>query len=260
MSYRNTKFSYELDKDILTIKTDLGYILKYKLNLDVQVDPFTKYDDNLPDFVVTPQVEFQEQKVTKQAIPFKQLATKLSKENLIKNTNFSFIHVGFIYSPGDPNNHRWMINAFDKDNNFLFNFIGDNIKMNCPFSTVSWQDGIWHGRFIIDKKDITSIFEPKPGNFIIKGKSKLNPKIEPIKEKIDKISVRYNIEQNLWYCDYKYKNNQIGSYPTKHLICDVPFEGNIDRNHSKPKVTAELKAKDIKGISVGLDRVVIKKK
>ena len=103
--------------------------------------------------------------------------------------------------------------------------------------------------------------QPKEGHFILNGKGSIGDhKVQPITEKIDNISLRFNPNENMWYCDYMLKDKVIGSIPCKDIICDVPFIGKVDKNHEKPKVTAELKKKDILGTSMALNAMIIKKK
>ena len=174
---------------------------------------------------------------------------------------YDHVQIGFIYNDGDQHNHRWMLNFMDVNNNTLFNYIGDDVQVNCAFTTMSWEDGSWHGRFVVYKKDITQLIEPEEGKFILTGTGDIgNHNLAPLDKDIDSMSLRYNSNTNMWNCDLKSKGEKVGEYPAKTLICDVPFKGSINRSNSKPKVTAELNVKDIAGVSVAMNALIIKKR
>ena len=83
--------------------------------------------------------------------------------------------------------------------------------------------------------------------------------VTKVDKEVDILSLRYDIYKNTWYCDFMKKGKNVGSTPCKNIICDVPFEGKVDNSTDKPKVTAEIKAKNVKGISIALNALIIKK-
>jgi len=247
------------NEHIIEIKTETGHIIKFKIIPKVFIDI---ENDKEPFYFVNFDNDYQGVETPKGSMSLKEIAKKYKNTNLLTSEMvYDHIQIGFIYAEGDPNNHKWMLNFMDVNNKHLFNYIADNVKVNCPFSTMSWEDGVWHGRFVVAKKDIEILDEVKPGEFVLTGKGDIgNQIVQSIKEDFDHISLRYNIHENTWYCTYMKDNKEIGSIPCKNIICDVPFEGNVDRSPSKPKVTAIIKKEDISGISIALNALIIKKK
>lgn len=250
-----------IGNDEIILQTETGHIVKFKLKSSLLVD-LDNNEDGMPYFFMNLGSDYILTKKNNNAMSLEDIGDKYSNVNIIPHgLDYDHIQIGFIYSDGDPNNHKWMINFMDVNNQYKHGYIGTNIKMNCPFTTTSWEDGVWHGRFIVYKKDVIELIENKQGSFILNGSGDIGShNVNPIEEKIDAVSLRYNINTNMWYCDLKKDEKKVGEIPCKNIICDVPFEGNVDKSSSKPKVTAEIKLKDIKGISMALNALIIKKK
>ena len=246
------------DEQIIEIKTETGHIIKFKVRPKVFIDIDNEKE---PFYFVNFDNEYEGVEVPKGSMKLKEIRKKYKNVNLLSSDMiYDHIQIGFVYAEGDPNNHRWMMNFMDVNNKHLFNYIADNVKVKCPFSTMSWEDGNWHGRFVIAKKDIDILDEVKPGEFILTSKEDIGEQsVQEIKEDFDFLSLSYNTNDNMWYCRYMKDDKEIGSIPCKNIICDVPFEGNVI-HAQKPKVTAHLKKEDIKGISLALNSLIIKKK
>lgn len=245
------------DEHFIEIKAETGHIIKFKIIPKVFIDIDNEQE---PFYFVNFDNQYEGVETPKGSMSLKEIRIKYKNKNLLTpEMVYDHIQIGFIYAEGDQNNHRWMLNFMDVNNKHLFNYIGDNVKVNCPFSTMSWEDGVWHGRFVVAKKDIDELLELEAGKFVLNGKGNIGEQtVQSIQEDYDHLNLRYNIYENTWYAMYMKDNKEIGSIPCKNIICDVPFEGNIDRSNSKPKVTAILKKEDIKGISVALNSLIIK--
>lgn len=246
--------------DKIEVLTETGHVISFKVRKEILVD-LDNEESKLPFFSVAFDTNYIETKVKKNHINLKQIKKKYKNANiLIKEKEYDHIQLGFVYTNAeDPYNNTWMLNFMDVNNKFLFGFNGTSIKLKCPFTTTSWKDGVWHGRFVIYKKDVKELIEPKQGHFVLKGSGNIgNHDVTPIKNNVEVISLRYNIYENTWYCEYLKKDKVIGSTPCKNIICDVPFEGKIDMSATKPKVTVEIKAKNVKGISIALNALIIK--
>lgn len=252
-----------ITKEKITIKTETGHEISFTLIPRVFVDLDAKTDDKKPFFYVTFDHEYIGTINGSKPMTSKAIRKKFIKVNLLtENSVYDHIQLGFVYADDkDPDNHKWMLNFMDVNNNFLFGYNANKVKLNCPFTTVSWEDGVWHGRFVIYKKDVEELTEPEPGYFVLKGSGNIGTHIlTPIEKGIESISLRYNIFSNTWYCEYIQNGKIVGTTPCKNIICDVPFIGKVDLSNDKPKVTAELKVKDIKGISIALNALIIKAK
>jgi len=260
MRYKPTKFEL-LSSNLLELKTETGHIVKFKLEPQLSTD-IDNEDNGNPFFYLNLTPVYEGVETTPESLSLEKVKEKLTSRNLLHESfNYDHIQVGFIYAEGDPNNHRWMLNFMDDKNKYIFGFIADNVKLNCPFTTTSYEDGVWHGRLVVRKESVEELIETEQGNFELYGKGDIgNQNVTPLDEKIDKVALRYNIYSNMWYAELKSKDEKIGEIPCKNVICDVPFEGNIDRSHSKPKVTAELNVKDIAGTSLALNALIIKRK
>ena len=79
-NYRRIKG--KLDHNILTVDTEFGYKLIYRLKPIVSMDAETQYDDNLPDFVVDFIPEFISMEPNKK-LTRKKLAKELRERNII---------------------------------------------------------------------------------------------------------------------------------------------------------------------------------
>lgn len=259
MLYKPVKSS--LSNNYIEIKTETNHIIKFKITPKVSVD-LDNEENGKPFFYVTFDNEYIEVLNDKKSISLDSIRKQYKFKNLLTpELVYDHIQIGFIYANEDPNNHRWMLNFMDVNNKHLFNYIGDNIKVNCPFTTISWEDGIWHGRFVVYKKDVLELTEPTSGQFILSGLGNIGDHIvNPIKDDVDNVSLRYNIHTNMWYCDLIKDKKIIGEIPCKNIISDVNFEGSVDKSSSKPKVSAILKIEDIKGISMALNALIIKRK
>jgi len=248
--------------DYLEIKTETGHIIKYKIEPEVLVD--IDAEENTPYFSTALTTKYKGIESDEKSLSIKEIKGKYEKTNIINpKLEYDHIQLGFIYSNNkDPNNHMWMLNFMDVNNNFVASYNGVTVKLNCPFSTTSWEDGNnWHGRFVIAKKDVKELLEPKQGEFVLNGYGDIGDhKVTSLEKGIQSLSLRYNTFDNTWYCEYIKKGKIVGSTPCKNIICDVPFVGKVDRTHEKPKVTAELKGKDIKGIAIALNALIIKRK
>lgn len=260
LRYRPTKFEF-VSGDELILKTETGHIVKFRLKPELSTD-IDNEDNGNPFFYLTLTPEYTGVEPLENALNLKQVSEKLTRRNLLNNDlDYDHIQVGFVYAEGDPNNHRWMLNFMNGSNKYIFGFIADNVKLNCPFTTTSWEDGIWHGRFVIQKKDVEELIETDEGNFELYGKGDIGQQqVTPLEDKVNKISLRYNIYSNMWYAELKNNDEKIGEIPCKNIICDVPFEGNIDRTFPKPKVTADLDINQVAGTSLALNALIIKRK
>lgn len=244
----------------IRIQLETGHIVNFKIIPKVFID-LEREESGQPFVWVNFDNEYTSIEETDNSMSLEEIRERYKDTNLLtSDLVYDHIQIGFIYSDGDPNNHRWMLNFMDVNNKFLFGFNGDNVKVNCPFTTMSWEDGIWHGRFVVSKNHIKELLEPEPGQFIINGEGDIgNQLTQPLEEDYDHLSLRYNIQENTWYAEVLKDSKIVGSFPCKNIICDVPFEGKIDKSSSKPKVTALLKKEDIKGISLALNALIIKK-
>jgi len=190
----------------------------------------------------------------------------LKTRNVLPEMEFENFTVGFVYANADnPQNHKWMF-EFRKAKNIFhaMHFLGCDI--DCPFSTTSWHDGIYHGRFQINKEAFKSVLENKPGWVTITGnKNKHRPKgdVAIIPVNAERIRFRFNVKTDYWYGDFLGKDGQSVAPSLKmHDILGegIKLEGHIDwdSNPAKPRVMFHAECKDIKDASMMAETLVIK--
>ena len=271
-TYRIVKSKIKNDLLIVSIP-DFGIDLHYKLLHSTSVDPITKYDDDVPDFTTEVNIDFIK------IVKHKNSKTQQEIANLLKDTSiippnlvYDHVLVGFVYADvSDPNNFRWWLDFRDSKNQSIYNYYGDNIEINCPITTKSWHDedpnGIWHGRFVLSSNELSYIKEPSTGKLIINGKPKTekldyskvcSPTQLPKKGK--KLRLRYNIREDIWFCDVLDKNNkELETIPCKSIICDAKMYGDVIPGN-KPKVSTIVNISDISNIAIAVNSLIIRGK
>ena len=206
---------------------------------------------------------------TKHAVTnHKKLVALMKDRDIIPpKLDYDIVHLGFVYSDGDPNNHRWMLNFFNKNNDQIYNIYFDEVQINCPTTSKSWHEGIWHGRFTFSKNDLLSITQPTTRKVIITGKQKepldMDKICSPqnIPAKASELRLRYNIREDLWFCDFlDKKQKELGTIPAKSLICDAPMKGVVLNVGNMPKVSVIIKTKDISNMAVAINSLIIRGK
>ena len=190
----------------------------------------------------------------------------LTRNVLPEGLDFENFTVGFVYAtPDNPMNHKWMF-EFRKNKRIFHAMHFSGVVIDCPFSTTSWHDNIYHGRFQIDKNAYTKVTEQKPGWVTIGGnKSKHTTKGDTglIPEGCMDIRFRYNIKTDYWYADFLDKAGGTIAKPLQmHDILGegVKVLGNIDwdTNPAKPKVTLHCNPAEIKNIMMMAETLVMK--
>jgi len=267
----------QVENDVLIIKIpQFGYEIHYKIIPVTTIDPVTKYDDNLPDIATSVDLQFIKTIKLSNAKTHDEVAEILKKESIIPpNLVFDHILWGFVYSDKtDPNNHRWWLDFKNDKNQSVYNYYSDKIEINCPITTKSWHDenpdGIWHGRFVLSPKEIKTILEPKSGVLKIYGKLKSECKpidtkkvcsVANIPDKTESLRLRYNIREDIWFCDILDKTDkQIGQIPCKSIICDAKMYGEVITIGEKPRVSMRININDISDVAIAINSLIIRGK
>jgi hypothetical protein len=168
----------------------------------------------------------------------------------------------------DPNNHKWWIDLRDSNNNGIYNIYGEEIVINCPFTTTSWfANDYHHGRFVFYQDDIKDIIY-KNGKITIRGKKKpiktdLTKVCSPqdIPKDVVKLRLRYNINNDMWFCDFlDSKGKEVNVLGVKSILCDAPAVGTVLNNGNKPKVSIIINIKDISNIGIEINSLLIRGK
>jgi len=266
----------ELDNDILIVKVpEFGFEIHYKINHITTIDPLTKYDDGSPDVNTDVGIEYIKTVKYDNLKTQDQIAEILKKESIIPpKLVYDHILLGFVYADDtDPNNFRWWLDFRDKKNQVVYNYWADNIQINSPITTKSWHDedpnGIWHGRMVLSHSELNSIMEQKPGSLVINGK--LRKECKPLKqknicssqnipEKTESLRLRYNIREDLWFCDILDKEDkEIGVIPCKNIICDAKMYGQIFVVGNKRMVSTRININDVSEVGIAINSLIIRK-
>ncbi len=273
--YRNISAKPEtatLKDGVLTIDTEYGYQVQFKMLPYFGINttrPWMKNKDGseIPEFQTAFNMAPIAVNTLKDAKSRPDILEHLKTRNVLPSgIDFENFTVGFVYAQADnPQNHKWMF-EFRKNKNIFhaMHFLGCDI--DCPFSTTSWHDGIYHGRFQINKEAYKSVLESKPGWVSITGnkgdhRAKGDTKIIPANA--EKIRFRFNIKTDYWYGDFLGADGASVAPSLKmHDILGegIKLSGHIDwdSNPAKPRVMFHAECKDIKDASMMAETFVIK--
>jgi len=192
----------------------------------------------------------------------------LSKRSVIPEyLNYENFTVGFVYANAqNPNNHKWMF-EYRKHQNIFWaqHHLGVHLH-RVPITTTSWFDGIYHGRFLVQKQDVDTVTEGEPGIVTIHGvKKDLDAtkgdfsKIIP--NDVEKIRLRFNIREDYWYADLLKPGEVISELKplkVRHITAEgLNFEGIADFSFEKPKVYYLAKTKEILDVKVMAETLFI---
>ncbi len=273
--YRNvgTKpLTATLKDGVLTIDIDYGYSVSFKMLPFFGINttrPWMKNKEGLeiPEFQTAFNMAPIAVNTLANAKTREEILKLLKEKTVLPEMDFENFTVGFVYAQADnPQNHKWML-EFRKNKNIFhaMHFLGCDI--DCPFSTTSWHDGIYHGRFQINKEAFKQVLENKPGWVSITGNNhnKHRPKGDTamIPATCDRIRFRFNIKTDYWYGDLLGKDGASVAPSIKmHDILGegIKLTGHIDwdSNPAKPRVMFHADCKDIKDISMMAETLVIK--
>ncbi len=267
----------ELNHDILIVKIPkFGMELHYKMDPLTTIDFETKYDDGMPDFTTSVQLEFIKVVKLKNLKSQDEITNILKKESIIPpDLVYDHVLVGFTYgNDTDPNNHRWWLDFRDTKNQSVYNYYSDKLEINCPITTKAWHDedpnGIWHGRFVLSKNELKTILEPEHGKLIVNGNlkyacSRIDKNkvcsIENVPKETESLRLRYNVREDIWFCDVLDKaDNQIAQIPCKSIICDAKMYSEVKMIGDKPKVNMRVNINDISEVAIAINSLIIRGK
>jgi len=260
----------------ITITNEFGFEEKFKVNFTTYINLDT-YDpvncenckNGIPELQTIINLQPIGIKKTNKFTSRTKMIEAMKGRNIIPPLlKYDNILVGFVYSDAtDPNNHKWWLDFRDKQDQNIYNIYSDELDIFTPITTRAWHDNIWHGRYVISNKDIISIQNPKSNKLVIVGNkvpidsptSDNVCSIENVPSKTKWIKARYNIIEDIWFCDFiDSKGNTLRTTPAKRLLIDAPMYGVVEQNTSKPKTSIKINLKDISDISIALDSLIIR--
>ena len=111
------------------------------------------------------------------------------------------------------------------------------------------DDGIFHGRYLVRKEDITFVREEKPGTVTVEGKVDTHPlgDLSKLPEGTAELRFRFDIKTDYWWIDFLDKDRITtgDSMKVKTINGDVRLYGEIDWNHPKPWVATYIKVPEL---------------
>jgi len=275
--YRNisTKPNTATLKDgVMVLETEFGYQVTFKMIPYFGINttrPWMKHAKTgveVPEF----QTAFNFQPMDVSPLPdakTKDEITKILKDKTVLPAALEYDNftIGFIYATDDnPMNHKWMF-EFRKNKNIFHAMHFNGVNIDAPFSTTSWHDGIYHGRFQMNKEAFKKVLEDKPGWVTITGNdnNKHRPKgdTKMIPETCKRIRFRFNIKTDYWYGDLLDAKEESVAPPMKmhDILGDgVKLTGHVDwdSNPAKPRVMFFANCSDIKECTMMAETLVIR--
>ena len=267
----------------IKITDEFGMVANYKVDFSTYIEP-ESYDPEhcewckkgIPEIITEFNITLKNMSKTKQALSREDIKTIMKTKNIIPPALvYDHLLLGYVYADStDPNNHRWWLDFRDSKNQNVYNYYSDKIEVNCPITTKSWHDpdpeGIWHGRFVLSPNQIKTILEPKNGTLKIYGKltSQCRPldtkkvcSIENIPAKTESLRLRYNIREDIWFCDILDKTDtQIGQIPCKSIICDAKMYEEVKTIGDKPRVSMRINITDVSDVAIAINSLIIRGK
>lgn len=261
--------TYDKEKAVLTIPDQFGYKIQFHVEPLLSINQYTPFMNNVPEYqtniMMRPVHIARDEKSLNQKAIQEKLKTMSVVPNSIDYENFS---IGFVYATAEnPMNHKWML-EYRKAGNIFYAQHFEGVRLeNVDIGTMSWNQGIWHGRFTVKKGAFKTIVEESPNQIVIKGKapSKHTAKGDTslIGEGVDRLKFRYNIKTDIWYAEMLGPDGATVS-PTlefKSILGEnVTMRGDIDWGHQKPKVSVYMDVSKIKEIKLMSDTLIIQGK
>ncbi len=275
--YRNisTKPQTATLKDgVMVLETEFGYQVTFKMVPYFGINttrPWMKHPKtgvDVPEFQTA--FNFQPMDVSPlEGAKTKDEITAILKEKTVLPAQLDYDNftIGFIYANDDnPMNHKWMF-EFRRNKNIFHAMHFNGVNIDAPFSTTSWHDGIYHGRFQMNKDAFKKVLESKPGWVTITGNdhNKHRPKgdTKMIPEAAKSIRFRFNIKTDYWYGDLLDGKGESVAPPLKmhDILGDgITLTGNIDwdSNPAKPRVMFYTICREIKECNMMAETLVIR--
>ena len=251
-SYREVKVDsknveYDPAKRRMRMHTEVGYNIIFEVEPHVSINWSDPWQNGIPEFQTN--IMLKPLTIEKDKNPFnkEQIKELLDKRSVIPDDlNYENFTVGFVYAtPQNPQNHKWMFEFRRRKQIFWAqHFLGINLK-RVPITTTSWFEGVYHGRFLVQKPDVATVVEDSAGYVTIIGQDlkKVNnvsdfSKIIP--PDYDKLRLRYNIREDYWYGDILKKDQVISDLKPLKIrqiaAENLDFKGVADFSFQKPKV------------------------
>ena len=269
--FRNIRFKSDIKT--LVVRTEIGYDLVFELQPQIRVNPYDAGEKGTPEFQTSILWTLKGARPRGNAMKVPSIKDLVKDRSMLPmDGDWDIAQLGYVYSNNrDPNNHRWWLEALKSTGQGIGNYNSIlseytfEVSSTAPIGTRSWQDGIWHGRFIIQKDNIEEIVEISPGNIVIKGNGK--GKLGDIKGNIDipegsvVLRLRFDIRKNVWYSEFlDSKGVVLKMLESTNLMSDVKFRSHTIPNPNRPKVSGMIMVNDIEKVKSDKQLTMIKGK
>ena len=261
------ELEFDPEKGMVRLPVEFGYKVIFAIEPHVSLNPYDPFKGNTPEIQSNIMLRPVKIEGGPDAITQAKLVEILKARDVIpEEISYQDMTIGFTYANAqNPQNHKWML-EFRRNKNIFWalHFLGVSVN-KVPVQTTSWFDGIFHGRFLVNKQDIGKTVEITPGYVELQGKDmkKKIPKGDTslIPEGVDRIRLRFNIKEDFWYGDLlapKEVISKLKPLKFKNITADnMYFEGVADHSFQKPKVFYIAKVKDIASIMIMANNLIL---
>ena len=261
---------FDPEKGMIRMPVEFGYRVIFAVEPHVSINPYDPFQNQSPEVQSNIFLRPIKMEPTDKAVPQAEILKIMKTRDVIpEDVGYQDMTIGFTYANAqNPNNHKWML-EFRRNKNIFWalHFLGISVN-KVPLQTTSWFDGIYHGRFLVNKTDIAVTLEKKPGYVELQGKD-LKKKIplgnvSLIPDGVDRIRLRFNTKEDFWYADLlapKEVISKLKPLKMKNITAENIFmEGVADHSFQKPKVYYIIKVKDIANIMLMAGNLIIQGK
>lgn len=261
------ELEFDPEKGMIRMPIEFGYRVVFAIEPHISLNPYDPFQNSAPEIQSNIFLRPIKIEPTDKAVSQDEILKILKERDVIPSeVGYQDMTIGFTYANAqNPNNHKWML-EFRRNKNIFWamHFLGVSVN-KVPLQTTSWFDGIYHGRFLVNKQDVAITKEVKPGFIELQGKD-LKKKIPKgntslIPEGIDRIRLRFNIKEDYWYGDLLKPGEKVSTLKPlkmKNITADnIYLEGVADHSFQKPKVYYIVKTKDIANIMLMADNLII---
>ena len=261
------ELEFDPEKGMIRLPIEFGYKVIFAIESHISLNPYDPFQNGSPEIQSNIMLRPIKIEGGPKAIPQAKLVEILKERDVIpEDLAYQDMTIGFTYANAqNPQNHKWML-EFRRNKNIFWalHFLGISVN-KVPLQTISWFDGIYHGRFIVNKQDIGKTVEKTPGWIELQGKE-MDKKIPKgntslIPEGVDRIRLRFNIKEDFWYGDLlapKEVISKLKPLKFKNITAENLFlEGVADHSFQKPKVYYIVKTKDVANIMLMANNLII---
>lgn len=249
------KISFDEKLNLLNVIDDAGFVTKFTIEPFLKHVINSRFGGNSPRYSAAIYAKPLSVDKTDESLTEIEFLNREKGRVIPPDFNYEGMTVGFVYSDdSNHENHKWMLEFRRGEGMEVFYnlFFGGVVFEGVNVATVSWKDEVWHGRFMIEKDDISNIVTNSDGLVTCligsnNNYSKLTDLSLVEKDSVELI-IGYSTKNNYWYLkQVNSKGDTVGKVLTtkKILMSNLFGVGNIDWNRAKPLVEFIIETSNI---------------